>query len=170
MYNIGQRMHVTSEDKLWLAVSLYWGLGCENALFNLLTHGGCVVLQEHSEPGEALRIIEQERCTLFYGTPNMAQAMTEHPDRPHRNVSSLRSGGTVGSPEQIKRVMELGAHEICQIYGLTETYGNCAVVDGRTRRKSGSRPSVVPWMASTCELSIPTRWNQNRSESRVRFR
>ena len=43
----------------------------------------------------------------------------------------LRSGGTVGSPEQIKRIMDLGAHEICQIYGLTETYGNCAVVDGR---------------------------------------
>ena len=75
MYNIGERMHVTCEDRLWLAVSLYWGLGCENALFNLLTHGGCVVLQEHFEAGEALRIIEQERCTLFYGTPNMAQAM-----------------------------------------------------------------------------------------------
>lgn len=131
MYNIGERMHVTSEDRLWLAVSLYWGLGCENALFNLLTHGGCVVLQEHFEAGEALRIIEQERCTLFYGTPNMAQAMIEHPDRPHHDLASLRSGGTVGSPEQIKRVMDLGAHEICQIYGLTETYGNCAVVDGR---------------------------------------
>ena len=131
MFHIGERMHVTCEDRLWLAVSLYWGLGCENALFNLLTHGGCVVLQEHFEPGEALRIIEQERCTLFYGTPNMAQAMMEHPDRPRRDLSCLRSGGTVGSPEQIRRVMELGAQEICHIYGLTETYGNCAVVDGR---------------------------------------
>src|SRR5215469_15979974 len=129
MWQIGERMHVTEHDRLWLAVSLFWGLGCENALMNLLTHGGCVVLQEHFEAGEALRLIEGERCTLFYGTPNMAQALNEHADRPARDLASLRSGGTVGTPEQIKRVVDLGAREICNIYGLTETYGNCAVTD-----------------------------------------
>ncbi len=131
MWNLGNRMHVTHEDRLWLAVSLYWGLGCENALFNLLTHGGSIVLQEHFEPGEALRLIEEERCTLFYGTPNMAQAMYEHPDREKRDLSTLRSGGSTGTPEQFKRIVELGATEVCHIYGLTETYGNCNVSDGR---------------------------------------
>src|SRR6516225_408728 len=131
MWQIGERMRVTEHDRLWLAVSLFWGLGCENALLNLLTHGGCVVLQESFEPGEALRIIEGERCTLFYGTPNMAQALSEHPDRPKYDLSSLRSGGTVGTPEQIRRVVDLGAREICNIYGLTETYGNCTVSDAR---------------------------------------
>ena len=131
MWQIGERMHVTHEDRLWLAVSLYWGLGCENALFNALTHGACVVLQEHFDAGEALRLIEEERCTIFYGTPNMAQAMAEHPDRPGRDLTSLRSGGSVGAPQQLQRVAELGAKEICHIYGLTETYGNCAVSDGR---------------------------------------
>jgi fatty-acyl-CoA synthase len=129
MWHIGERMHVTEHDRLWLAVSLFWGLGCENALFNLLTHGGCVVLQESFAAGEALRIIGAERCTLFYGTPNMAQALSEHPDRQATDLSSLRSGGTVGTPEQIKRVVDLGAREICNIYGLTETYGNCTVCD-----------------------------------------
>jgi fatty-acyl-CoA synthase len=129
MWHIGERMRATERDRLWLAVSLFWGLGCENALFNLLTHGGCVVLQESFEPGEALRIIEAERCTLFYGTPNMAQALSEHPDRPARDLSNLRSGATVGTPEQIMRIVDLGAHQICNIYGLTETYGNCTVTD-----------------------------------------
>jgi fatty-acyl-CoA synthase len=129
MWHIGERMHVTEQDRLWLAVSLFWGLGCENALFNVLTHGGCVVLQESFEPGEALRLIAAEHCTLFYGTPNMAQALCEHPDRANYDLSSLRSGGTVGSPEQIKRVADLGAQQICNIYGLTETYGNCTVTD-----------------------------------------
>jgi fatty-acyl-CoA synthase len=59
----------------------------------------------------------------------MVQAMAEHPDRPARNLTSLRSGGTVGTPEQIRRLVDLGAREICNIYGLTETYGNCAVTD-----------------------------------------
>jgi fatty-acyl-CoA synthase len=129
MWHIGERMHVTERDRLWLAVSLFWGLGCENALFNLMTHGGCVVLQESFEPGEALRLIDAERCTIFYATPNMAQALAEHPDRPKYDLTCLRSGGTVGTPEQIRRIVDLGAPEICNIYGLTETYGNCAVTD-----------------------------------------
>lgn len=129
MWQIGERQHVTERDRLWLAVSLFWGLGCENALFNLLTHGGCVVLQEHFDAGQALELIERERCTVFYGTPNMAQALHEHPDRPRRDLSSLRGGATIGTPEQIMRVVELGARAICNIYGLTETYGNCNVAD-----------------------------------------
>ncbi len=105
MWQIGERQHVTEHDRLWLAVSLFWGLACENALFNLYTHGGCVVLQEHFDPGEALAIIERERCTLFYGTPNMGQAMAEHPDRPRRDLRSLRGGATIGTPEQMMRVV-----------------------------------------------------------------
>jgi fatty-acyl-CoA synthase len=144
MWHIGERMHVTEHDRLWLAVSLFWGLGCENALFNLLTHGGCVVLQENFDAGEALRLIAAERCTLFYGTPNMAQALAEHPDRPAYDLSCLRSGGTVGTPEQIRRVADLGARDICNIYGLTETYGNCAVTDAaeplEIRQASVGRP------------------------------
>jgi fatty-acyl-CoA synthase len=68
---------------------------------------------------------------VFYGTPNMAQALCEHPDRARRDLSSLRGGATIGTPEQIMRVVELGAREICNIYGLTETYGNCNVADAR---------------------------------------
>lgn len=131
MWHIGERQRVTEHDRLWLAVSLFWGLGCENALFNLLTHGGCIVLQEHFDAGEALELIERERCTVFYGTPNMAQALHEHPDRAKRDLSSLRGGATIGTPEQIMRVVELGAREVCNIYGLTETYGNCNVADAR---------------------------------------
>ena len=131
MWQIGERQRVTGRDRLWLAVSLYWGLGCENALFNILTHGACVVLQEHFDAGEALALIERERCTIFYGTPNMVHALHQHPERRLRDLSSLRSGGTLGTPAQIMRVVELGAHEICHIYGLTETYGNCNVSDAR---------------------------------------
>ena len=129
LWHIGERMHVIGNDRLWLAVSMFWGLGCSNALFNLLTHGASIVLQESFEPGEALRLIEEEKCTLFYGTANMAQAMTEHPDRARRDLGSLRSGAAVGTREQMLRVVELGAKEICTIYGLTEGYGNSHVAD-----------------------------------------
>ena len=76
-----------------------------------------------------MALIERERCTMFYGTPNMGQALHEHPERPTRDLSSLRGGATIGTPEQIMRVVELGAREVCNIYGLTETYGNCNLTD-----------------------------------------
>ncbi len=145
MWDIGERMHIRPDDRLWLAVSLFWGLGCENALFAVMTHGAAIVLQESFEAGEALRLIEAERCTLLYATPNMASALLDHPDRARRDISSLRAGGTIGTPEQIAQVAkELGATEVSNLYGLTESYGNAAVADAHdpleVRMTSVGRP------------------------------
>ena len=129
MWNIGERLHITENDRLWLAVSLFWGLGCENALFAMWTHGACIILQEYFDPGESLKLIEREKCTVYYGTPNMTLALAEHPDLSKRNISSLRVGATLGSPAQIQQLIDLGVPEACQIYGLTETYGNCSIND-----------------------------------------
>ena len=76
-----------------------------------------------------MELIERERCTVYYGTPNIALALTEHPDRPRRDLSSLRTGAAIGPPSAMQMVMDLGAREICNVYGLTECYGNCAVTD-----------------------------------------
>jgi len=128
MWGIGERMHLSEQDRLWLAVSMFWGFACENALFAVMTHGGAVVLQESFDAGAALALIARERCTVFYGTPNMVLALCEHPDRARHDLSSLRRGGTLGSPDQMMRAIDL-MPEICQVYGLTETYGNCSVTD-----------------------------------------
>jgi len=53
----------------------------------------------------------------------------EHPKRAQHDLSSLRSGATIGTPEQVQRAVDLGVREICNVYGLSETYGNCAVTD-----------------------------------------
>lgn len=129
MWRIGERQHLTPDDRLWLAVSLFWSFGCVNALFALMTHGGTVVLQREFDAGGALALIEKERCSVFYGTPNISLALWDHPDRPRRDLSSLRTGATIGTPDQVQRIVDLGATEICNVYGLTEAYGNSAVID-----------------------------------------
>jgi fatty-acyl-CoA synthase len=113
---------------MWMGISLFWSFGA-NALLAVMTHGGTVVLQEQLEPGAALALIERERCTVYYGTPNIAQALSEHLERPRRDLSSLRTGAAIGSPAAMQMVMDLGAREICNVYGLTECYGNCSVTD-----------------------------------------
>lgn len=140
----GERQHVDADDRVWLAISLFWSLGCANAMLNVLTHGGRIVLQETFEPGEALRLIEEERCTMYYGTPNMAYALLQHPDFAKRNISSLRTGSTGGSPDQMRWVTKLGAEKICNVYGLTELYATTHMTDAEDdfelRLRSIGRP------------------------------
>ncbi len=129
-FNIGERQHLTAADRLWLAVPLFWSFGSANAFPAIATHGGCVVLQESFEPGEALELLDRERCSVYYGMAHMARAMLEHPDRPRRGLASMRTGLTIGLPEDIEMTMEaVGARGLCNVYGSTETYGNCAVTD-----------------------------------------
>jgi len=103
-----------------------------------MTHGGCIVLQESFEAGEALALIERERCSVYYGMGHMARALLEHEDHPRRRLGAMRTGLTIGPPEDIAMTIEaLGAAELCNVYGSTETYGNCAVTDARTRCRCG---------------------------------
>jgi fatty-acyl-CoA synthase len=126
-FDIGERMHLSAADRLWLSVPLFWSFGSANALPAALTHGSCIVLQESFEAAEALALIECERCSIYYGMPNMARALLEHPER---RLGTMRTGLTIGPPEDIAMTIKaLGAEELCNVYGSTETYGNCAVTD-----------------------------------------
>jgi len=129
MWSIGERLHLRVGDRLWLAVSLFWGLGCENALFALMSHAGTIVLQEHFDAHESVALIEAEACTVIYATPNMVRAMVDLPGFDKVRLATLRTGVTLGTPEQIHLLAELGPAEICNVYGLTESYGNSTVTD-----------------------------------------
>jgi fatty-acyl-CoA synthase len=129
-FAIGERQHLTAADRVWLAVPLFWSFGAANALPAILTHGGALVLQESFEPGEALALLDEERCSVYYGMAHMARAILEHPDRGRRALATMRTGLTIGLPEDIAMTMEaVNARELCNVYGATETYGNCAVTD-----------------------------------------
>jgi fatty-acyl-CoA synthase len=115
-FNIGERQHLTRADRLWLAVPLFWSFAAANALMALTTHGGMIVLQERFDPEEAVHLIAAERCTVYYGMSHMAQAMLATSAWRHADTQSLRTGLTIGTPEEIALTMHgLGVREICQI-------------------------------------------------------
>jgi len=121
-FNIGNRQKFTEKDRLWLSVPLFFSFACCNATLTTITHGGCIVLQESFDPGEALALMDREKCTVYYGMPNMSLAILDYPDLRKYNTKSLRTGVTIGAPEIISRVIEeLGPKEICNAFGLTET-------------------------------------------------
>lgn len=127
-FNIGERQGLRPGDRVLVAVPLFWSYGAVNALPATITHGATLVLQGRFEPGEALDLIERQQCTAIYTLPAMTSALLAHPLFETSRTRSLRTGVTIGSAQDvIKAAQELGAAEICNIYGSTETYGNCCV-------------------------------------------
>jgi len=100
-FNIGERQHLTEQDRVWIPVPLFWAYGAANSMMATITHGACAFLQEFFEPAKALEILERERCAVCYTLPTITQAMFNHPDRKLRDLSSLRTGLTIGPPEVI---------------------------------------------------------------------
>ena len=78
------------------------------------------------EAGEALRLMEVERCTHFSGNDTMALMLLNHPDRSRRNLA-LRGAWAAASPAIMRRIIdELGARECVVGYGLSEASPNIA--------------------------------------------
>jgi fatty-acyl-CoA synthase len=78
------------------------------------------------EPGEALRLFEEERCTHFSGNDTMALMLLNHPDRPSRKLF-LRGAWAAASAAVVRRVIdELGARECVVGYGQSEASPNIA--------------------------------------------
>ena len=127
-FAIGERQGYAHSDRVLLAPPLFWSYGSANALSAVLTHGATLVLQSRFEPGEALDLIEQHRCTALYTLPAITAALVSHKSFSAERTNSLRTGLTIGAPQDVRTAAEvLGAREICNVYGQTETYGNCCV-------------------------------------------
>ena len=148
-FNIGERMALTEADRVLLAPPLFWAYGAVNALPATLGHGAALVLQPRFEPGGWLDLIERERCTAVYTLPSMTGAALRHPEFRRDRTASLRTGLMIGSPEEVRLAAEeLGVPQICNIYGATETYGNCAVTpaDWPLERRMVSQGPPLPGM------------------------
>ena len=125
---IAERMGIISQDRIWVAVPLFWSYGSANALMVALTHQATLILQEAFSAVEALGLIDAERATVGYFLPHLTRAMYEAPSFDRSLVKSLRTGLTIGLPHDVHRLYsDFGIEGICNVYGATETYGNCCV-------------------------------------------
>jgi fatty-acyl-CoA synthase len=145
-FNIGERMGLGPDDRVLLAPPLFWAYGACNALPATLTHGAALVLQGRFDAGEWIALVERHRCTAVYTLPSITGAVLRHPEFAPGRVASLRTGLMIGSPEEVRIAAEqLGAAQICNIYGSTEIYGNCCVTPHEwplDRRMAGQGPPL----------------------------
>ncbi|MDZ7839608.1 MAG: class I adenylate-forming enzyme family protein [Gammaproteobacteria bacterium] len=129
-FNIGERQGLQPDDRVHVSPPLFWAYGAANAMPATLTHGATLVLQTRFEPGVALDLIERHGCTAIYTLPVMTNALIENDAFAPERTRTLRTGLTIGGPQDVKKAAEvLGASEICNVYGASETYGNCCVTE-----------------------------------------
>ena len=89
-----------------------------------------MVLQGVFDPGEALKLIEREKCTVMHAMPTMYLPMIEHPDLAAVDISSLRTGCIIGSTDNIRSVIKkMGVSKINNGYGMTETSAVCCMTN-----------------------------------------
>ncbi|MEX0716275.1 MAG: AMP-binding protein, partial [Planctomycetaceae bacterium] len=124
-FHVGACQLITKRDRMCVPLPFYHCFGCVLGTLCATVYGAALVVPaEHFDPGRTLAAIETERATVLYGVPTMFIAQLEHPDFPHRDLSSLRTGIMSGSPcpiEVMKKVLErMGIREITIAYGQTE--------------------------------------------------
>jgi fatty-acyl-CoA synthase len=124
-FYVGQRLRYTEADRVCVPVPFYHCFGCVLGTTVCVVYGSAIVVPGPSfEPAATLAAVEAERCTSLYGVPTMFVTQLDHPDRPARDLSSLRTGIMAGSPCPLP-LMEavtttLGIEQITIGYGLTE--------------------------------------------------
>ena len=74
----------------WSAFPLFWTAGFAMVMGATFAAGGCLVLQERFEPGEALALLAAERVTAPHAWPHQMAELESHADWARTDLSSLR--------------------------------------------------------------------------------
>jgi acyl-CoA synthetase (AMP-forming)/AMP-acid ligase II len=92
-------------------------------LYGLLARGSRIQVMPAFDAAEALRLIEQERCSLTVMVPTMLHMLVNHPDVHTRDLSSLRAVIYAGAPISVATARAAYAalgDVLFQAYGQSE--------------------------------------------------
>ena len=128
---IGDRMDLSTADRLMIQVPMFHCFGMVLAMTAAMTHGATILPLPYFSPKPALSCINNERVTAFHGVPTMFIAMLEHEDFPKTDFSYMRTGIMAGSPCPIAVmqdvVSKMHMDEITIVYGQTEASPGCTM-------------------------------------------
>jgi acyl-CoA synthetase (AMP-forming)/AMP-acid ligase II len=120
--DIATVLGLDADDRTWGYLPFFFTGGLVAVVLATLARGGAVVLQEVFEPGETLRLLEEERCTVFYAWPHQAEALLAHP---RFAATRLRLHKGVGANTKWAASFYPAEHHAVGTYGMTETAPLC---------------------------------------------
>jgi len=124
---MAQGVAMPEQQVMLLNVPLFHITGSVPVMLVSVAIGRKLVIMHKWDAGEALRMIEKERCTYFVGVPTMSLELIQHPDRDKYDLSTLldiAGGGAPRPAEHVDRIAKaLPGKNPAIGYGLTETNG-----------------------------------------------
>jgi len=152
-------LELTEQDVVLGVAPLFHITGLTAHLAVAMQLGVPVVLSFRFDPAQVLELIEQQRTTFTVASITVFQALMNHPDAQHRDVSSLR---TVYSGGQAVAAATVDAYErqmgpyIRIAYGLTETTGPTHLVPVDQRAPidpiTGTLSAGQPVFGTRCQI------------------
>jgi fatty-acyl-CoA synthase len=128
---IGDRMDISTADKMMIQVPMFHCFGMVLSMTNLMTHGGTICPIPYFSPKSSLACINNEKITCFNGVPTMFIAMFAHKDFAKTDFSHIRTGIMAGAncPADLMRkaAKEMNMTEIISVYGQTEASPGCTM-------------------------------------------
>lgn len=129
--NIGDRMDLSTADRMMIQVPMFHCFGMVLAMTASMTHGATLHPLPYFSPKSSLACINSEHITAFHGVPTMFIAMLEHEDFSKTDFSYMRTGIMAGSPCPISVMQDvvdrMNMKEITIVYGQTESSPGCTM-------------------------------------------
>lgn len=149
---VAETLKLTHADRLCVPVPFYHCFGMVLGNLAAMTRGACVVIPGPSfDPGETLRAVQQEKCTVLHGVPTMFIAQLQHPKFDTFDLSTLRTGIMAGAPCPVDVmndvINKMHMKEILIGYGQTEAspITNMTRPDDTLEQRVGTVGRVMPW-------------------------
>ena len=124
-WRFAQQLRLDPSVRVWSAFPFFWSAGLVMVMGATLAAGGCIVLQEHFEPGEALHLLESEHVTSPHAWAHQLAELEDHPDWPRVDLSSIRHCEAFTSFGRHPTVHVEDAWSPRAAYGLSET---CTII------------------------------------------
>ena len=149
---IGDRMDISTADRMMIQVPMFHCFGMVLSMTNLMTHGGTICPMPYFSPKSSLACINDEKITCFNGVPTMFIAMFAHEDFAKTDFSHIRTGIMAGAncPADLMRQAadQMNMKEILSVYGQTEASPGCTMgevnedIDHRVETVGSAFPGV----------------------------
>ncbi|KWX68783.1 class I adenylate-forming enzyme family protein [Mycobacterium sp. NAZ190054] len=111
---------IDADTRLYLPMPLFWIGGLGGGLFSALIAGATLITEPVPQPDSTLRMLADERVTLFRGWPDQAEALARHLPASGVELTDLRPGSldALLPPQSRSRP---GAR--ARLFGMTESFG-----------------------------------------------
>jgi fatty-acyl-CoA synthase len=139
----GWEMNIRADDRTLHVAPLYHSAAYHNFFLPHIMVGGCNILLPSLDPERIATLLQRERVTLLFGVPTIYALLADsNPALWDRSVgASLRlcvSSSAGIRPDTVAWIRERLCPTFMNVYGLTETAGNCTILEPEQVHRFGA--------------------------------